>query len=259
MNKAHCNIFIKVAKIFVLLFLINNVSSAHEPLYGLGPDVLFKRGFEPHLTFHFNKYDFETEAAMAYGVTRKWTLAPGISMISGAGKSKPGSYMIESNYRFLKLDKPGLSYKASFVTELEIPIDNSGEKNLLFAFTAGQEALRWYWFTHVGYEKNLSSNFWEKDNRFTYGLTLGVRPHKPDYYKPDLVLFIESTGSWQQEFTEKETGISQSNGNTIDIAPTFVFSYRNFAIRGGVQFGILNSGIAEKTSINGKIGLEIHL
>lgn len=260
MNKTYYNSkFIKTIKIFVLFILFSDICSAHEPLYGLGPDVLFRHGYEPHLTFHINKYDCESEAAIAYGLTSKWTLSPGIAMVTSTSKSEFESYMLESNYRFFKLDKPGLSYKASFVTELEMPFDDTGEKKLLCAFTAGQEALRWYWFTHIGYEKNLASNLWEKENQFTYGLTLGVRPHKPDYYKPDLVVFIESTGNWHQEFTEEETGVSQSNGSNIDIAPTFVFSYRNVAIRGGVQFGVYNSGSIEKTSINGRIGLEIHL
>ena len=130
---------------------------------------------------------------------------------------------------------------------------------MLCAFTAGQEALRWYWFSHLGFEKNLSGKLWNEGNQFTYGLTLGIRPHKPDYYKPDFVFLLESTGNMHQGFTEEETNIKISSGNTIDIAPTFVLSYRNAAIRGGVQFGVLNSGSSAKTDVNAKIAIEIHL
>ena len=99
----------------------------------------------------------------------------------------------------------------------------------------------------------------DRGNKFTYGLTLGIRPHKPDYYKPDFVFLLESTGNFQQESTADGTEIKIPNGNNIDIAPTFVLSYRNMALRGGVQFGLLNSGSAEKTNVNGKIAIEIHL
>ncbi len=252
-----CNII----KIDVLIFFVffNTGSFAHEPLYGHGPDVIFKGGFEPHMMFHFKKYEFENELACGYGVTSKWTLAPELSMLTSGGKSKLDGYVVESNYRFLKIDKTGLSYKASFLTELSMPFENNGEKGLLCALTAGQEALKWYWFSHIGFEKNLTSNLWSEGNQITWGLTVGIRPHKPNYYKPDLVFLLESTGNFHQNYTDEEAKINVGSGNNADIAPTFVFSYRNAAIRGGVQFGVLNSGSASKTGINTKIAIEIHL
>lgn len=249
-------------KIYTGLFLIALFAQklfAHEPLYGMGPDVLFKGGFEPHLTFHFNKYELESEIALAYGITGSWTGAFEMEIVTEDKKSHLGNYVMESNYRFLKIDKPGLSYKASFVSELTMPIENEGEKSLMCAFTAGQEGLKWYWFAHAGFEKNISSSLWNEGNHFTYGVTLGARPHKPDYYKPDFVFLLESTGNFHQQSTAEETNIKIENGNAIDIAPTFVLSYRNVALRSGIQFGLLNSGSAEKTEVNGKIAIEIHL
>lgn len=242
------------------LFILPAMNSyAHEPLYGMGPDVLFKGGFEPHLTFQFNKSEFENELAVGYGVTRKWSLIPELSMIRENGNTHLGDYKIESNYRFIKIDKEGISYKASFVSELTMPFQAGGEKSLMCALTAGQESLRWYWFTHGGFEKDLGGTVWDEGNHFTYGLSIGARPHKPDYYKPDLVLLLEASGNYHQKKIVDETRAVIEQGNNIDLAPTFVFSYRNAAIRGGVQFGWLYSGSAERTDVNAKITLEIHL
>ncbi len=250
---------IRKVGVLIFFFLFAKISFAHEPLYGHGPDVIFKGGFEPHLMFHFNKKEFENELACGYGITSKWTLAPELSMLTLGGKSKLDGYVVGSNYRFLKIDKTGLSYKASFLTELSMPFENNGEKRLLCALTAGQEALRWYWFSHIGFEKNLMSNLWNEGNQITWGLTVGIRPHKPNYYKPDFVFLLESTGNFHQNYIDEETNMNISSGNHADIAPTFVLSYRNAAIRGGVQFGVLNAGSASKTEVNAKIAIEIHL
>ena len=45
--------------LFGLAIFFANSSFAHEPLYGLGPDVLFKGGINPHLTFNFNNRELE--------------------------------------------------------------------------------------------------------------------------------------------------------------------------------------------------------
>ena len=250
----------------ILNIVFTNSSFAHEPLYGLGPDVLFKGGLNPHLTFHFNKRELESEMAFGYGITRNWTGVLEMSSVKEGSNFHLGSYMIKSNYRFLKIDKPGLSYKASFVSELIMPFENTkvengehNEKSFNCTFTAGQESLKWYWFVNAGFEKNLISGSFEKENYFRYGVTLGARPFKPDYYKPDIVFLIETTGKYYQKAIIEPVVTENKNGSNINIAPTFIFTYRNFALRGGLQFGVYNSENILKTETNGKITIELHI
>ncbi len=246
--------------IIILTIFFASRSFAHEPLYGLGPDVLFKGAFNPHLTFQFDKHRTENEFAFGYGITRNWTGVVETPFVIENGKYDLESIMIKSSYRFYKLDKPGLSYKAAFVSELELPHSNDEDKTLHCALTAGQEALRFYWFTYLGYQYNLTKNSFVNSNQVRYGITFGMRLNKPDYYKPDLVFLIENTGAYHQR--SEASGIettTKNGGNNFEIAPTFILTYKNWALRGGVQFGVFNSGDIEKTEANAKVTIEVHL
>ena len=245
--------------VIILIVFLTRSSYAHEPLYGLGPDVLFKGALNPHLTFQFDKHKTEHEFAFGYGITRNWTGVVETPFLIENGKYNLESVMLKSNYRFYKLDKPGLSYKAAFISELELPPSADEDKTLHCALTAGQESLRFYWFTYLGYQYNLTNNSFANGNQVNYGVTLGMRFNKPDYYKPDFVLLLESTGSSHQKSGATIESPPSNGGSNFEIAPTFILTYRNWALRGGMQFGVLNPRNVEKTETNAKITIEVHL
>lgn len=246
------------------IIYFGEIAVAHEPLYGIGPDVLANGIINPHLTIHFSETEWENEIALGYGITRNWT---GISELSSDKDFHLQNWMLKSNYRFFKVDKPGLSYKAAFISELSLPVEEThseeaeehSEKIWGNTLTAGQESLRYYWFVHLGYEYNFSSPSLANENQINYGITLGIRPFKPHYYKPDLVFLLETTGNYEQKSLENEEVLNESGGTHLDIAPTFILTYRNVALRGGVQFGIYHSEFVSEMETNGKITLEIHL
>ena len=152
------------------------------------------------------------------------------------------------------------SFRAAFISELELPLKREdGEKKLHCVLTAGQESLRFYWFTHLGYKYNFYSNSLLNGNQINYGITLCIRINKPNYNKPDLVLLLENTDSYYQKSYNDMDIVVENSGSNFNIAPTFILTYRNFSLRGGMQFGVLNSGSIAKTDTNGKITLEIVL
>ena len=258
-DKNSCEKYKKIIITVALFVLVIDVSFAHEPLYGLGPDVLFKGALNPHLTFQAGRHETENEFALGYGITRNWTGIVETPFLIEKGKYNLESVMLKSNYRFYKSDKPGLSYKAAFISELELPRKSGEAKTLLCALTTGQEALRFYWFTFLGYQYNLTNNSFADNNEVKYGLAVGMRFNKPDYYKPDLVFLLEGTGSYHQKFEKNTDAPAFSGGNSGEIAPTFILTYRNWALRGGVQFGVINTGDIEKTETSAKITIEVHL
>ena len=259
MNSRYTKSLKKAAVLFVSLCLFTGISFAHEPLYGHGPDVLFKGALNPHLSFQFERYRTENEVAFGYGITRNLTGVVETSFISESGKYNMESFMLKLNYRFYKADKQGLSYKAAFITELELPIMTDEDEMFHCALTAGQEALRFYWFSFIGCKYNLANNSLARGNQADYGIALGMRFNKADYYKPDLVLLLESTGTSYQRSETKNDEPTSAGGNSFKMAPTFIFTYRNWALRGGVQFGVYNSADIENTDTNAKIAIEVHI
>ena len=86
-----------------------------------------------------------------------------------------------------------------------------------------------------------------------------MRFNKPDYYKPDFVLLLESTGNYHQKSQASNEIPSSNEGSNFEIAPTFILTYKNWALRCGVQFGIFSSGDIEKTETNAKVTIEVHI
>jgi len=110
--------------ILLTALLTINVSYAHEPLYGFGPHVLFKGGFAPHATLHWNSTEFETEYALGYGITRNWTMIAETPFHIEDGSYNYGGINLKSKYRFWLKAKKGVSYQGSFISKLVIPSED---------------------------------------------------------------------------------------------------------------------------------------
>jgi len=236
-----------------------SVSYAHEPLYGFGPHVLFKGGFAPHITMNWSSSQFETEYALGYGITRSWTMVAETPFHVENSSYNFGGLNLKSKYRFWLKTKPGISYQGSFISKLVLPSENGKPTILNLALTTGQEALKFYWFATAGYALKFSDNDLRQGNNLLYNVSLGYRPFKVNYYKPDIVFFMETSGNLYERSILNNEKISQSGGANLAIAPTFFFTYRNLAVRGGVQFGVLASDYVAKAETNYKLTIELHI
>ena len=247
--------------IFLLMLVcaLEFTSEAHEPLYGFGPHVLFKNGFAPHLTLQWNQNRFESEYALGYGLTRNWTVIGELPWSVENNRYRISGPGLKSKYRFwLRADK-GISYQASLITRLETPL-RSGEGSLLsMAVTTGREALHLYWFASAGYALRTRAGSDAPGNRLIYNFSIGYRPFKVNYYKPDIVFFLESAGRFFSKSSENGQTVEESGGGNFALAPSFFLTYRNFAVRGGVQYGILNGAFVPKIEKNFKLTIEMHI
>jgi hypothetical protein len=245
--------------ILLLACLASTAAKAHEPLYGFGPHVLFKGGFAPHITVNWKKALFETEYALGYGITRNWTIVAETPWTYENGNYKFGGLNFKTKYRFLLKTDKGISHQASFLSKLVIPRATGKPTVLNLALTAGQEALKFYWFASAGYALKFSNDSLKPGNNLLYNVSIGYRPFKVNYYKPDIVFFVETTGNVFQKSRLNGDRVSLSGGADLAIAPTFFFTYKNFALRGGIQFGLLNSTYIAKTDTNIKLTVELHI
>ncbi len=242
-----------------LLSFVGLTAYAHEPLYGFGPHVLFKGGFGPHITLNFTGSLFETEYALGYGITPAWTGILETGLSNQNGNYSLDYYRLKSKYRFYLNNQKGYSHQAAFISQLTLPSQPDQLGAFDMAFTGGREGLKFYWFASAGYGVVFSSTQLNPGNRFIYNFTLGYRPFKVKYYKPDLVLFVETTGFTHQKSKLNGDIVQDTGGSYLAVAPTFFFTYRNFAVRGGVQFGVWDDKFVTKPDTNFKLTIELHI
>jgi hypothetical protein len=234
-------------------------SYAHEPLYGFGPHVLFKGGLGPHVTLNFTGSLFETEYAIGYGITPSWTGIAEAGFSNQDGNYGVDYYRLKSKYRFFINNQKGFSHQAAFISQLTLPSQSGQPGALDMAFTGGREGLKFYWFASAGYGVVFSDAPVNPGNRFIYNFSLGYRPFRVNYYKPDLVLFVETTGFTFQKSKLDGEFVQDTGGSYLAVAPTFFFTYQNLAVRGGVQFGVWEDKFISKPDTNFKLTVELHI
>ena len=232
---------------------------AHEPLFGLGPHVLFKGGFAPHISMLWSSGLAETEYSLGYGITKNWTMIAEAPFNMEGNLFRNEGFHIKSKNRLWLNATPGKSIQGSIVSKLELPARSDEPTAISLAFTTGQEALKFYWFASAGYAARFTDNELKPGNNLLYNFTIGYRPFKVDYYKPDLVLFIETTGNAFQKSKMDGELVETSGGTNFAIAPTMFLTYKNLAVRGGVQFGLSNSTYAPKIDKTFKLTVELHI
>ena len=242
-----------------LFFLLNYKISAHEPIYGHGPHVLFKGGLAPGFTLQSGLGFVQNEFNLEYGATANWTIGTDIPFSDKRGSYDFDGIRIKSKYRFYTLYSRGAMLQFAALSSYKFTKNSTGINVFNLGLTAGREAIDWYWFASAVYTGKVTNSILKPGNEINYDLTFGYRLNKPNYYKPDLVLFLEFIGKHQ--FTSKLNGnvIGQSGGNAWAVAPTLMFTYRNYALRAGVEFGIGESGYINRPETNFKVSIEMHI
>ncbi|MFB6257388.1 MAG: hypothetical protein ABEH38_01740 [Flavobacteriales bacterium] len=258
---------------FFLFFSLPR-GEAHEPLYGFGPHVLFQGGFGPHLTFHQGPHHIETEYALGYGITKDWTVKAEAPFHIEEGSYEWAGLKLKQKYRIFSSFEKGSSIQISGLTSIHFPGELKKPTVTNIGLTGGKESLRWYWFFGAVYGvRSGTVPSGEEDghhhgsdqvriapgDHLIYNATLGYRPIKTGYYKPDIVFFLEGLGKYQRPSLKNGELLKGSDGHNWSLAPTFMFTYKNIALRGGVEIGLANSGGLNTPETNYKLILEWHL
>ncbi len=242
----------------LLLVLSGTYIFAHEPIYGNGPHVLFKGGLAPGITLQSGLGYIETEVNLEYGLTNKLTIGTDIPFSNAKGSYNFNGIKIKSKYRFYTKYSRGAMLQ--FAALGGYKFSNNELPNIFNAgIAAGREAVDWYWFASAVYVAKVANKTINLGDEINYDVTLGYRLTKLSYYKPDLVVFLEFIG--KRQFSSKLNGkiIDQTGGNSFGIAPTLMFTYRNYAIRTGVELGVGESGFIKRPKTNFKISIEMHI
>ncbi|VAW96134.1 secreted protein [hydrothermal vent metagenome] len=264
----------------VLALFASGTSSvyAHDPIFGIGPHVLFKDGFEAALEVDSAKTgDAKRQGIgleMTYGLTGDW--AAGVDLpyefkeFSGKNSSGKSDIAVFTKYRFWREDSLGLQESAAVFLKVitdsadknKSPDLNKGTTDTILGLTYGSEGRKKYRWASSRYRFNgTNSAGIERGDKILLDLVAGIRPTATGYLEPDTVWLVELNGEIGQR--SKQFGVELSNSGGIEwfISPGLIWTLRNFAIKAGVQIPVYQNlnGNQATSDYRAKMSFEWHL
>jgi Putative MetA-pathway of phenol degradation len=234
------------------LALSSASATAHGPLFSPAPETIWKGGMQLTLGQRRKKADSERDREtffeVKYGLTANWELLADLPYITRRTQSIESSGMGEvtlgTKYQFWRKDLPGAQYKAAGFLNVKLPTADSGttpklgsgSSDVIGGIAAGYESRRWYWFASGSYRLNTKGDEGlEKGDAQTVNLVGGIRPVLSEYDEPDTVLMLEF--NWERADGDRLDGqpLASTGGWNLFIAPVLWWTYRQVALRGGVQ------------------------
>lgn len=252
--------------------LVAMTTQAHDPVFGLGPHVLFKNGTEAHAGVNRLKggrADARGAAVrLLYGITGDWTAGVKVPYITAdameESASGAGPVSIMTKYRFWRNDMPGVQESASVFGKVILDngdkeIDDRGGSDYLLGLTYGHEARKWYRWGSVRRRFNANADSGAKrPDIWLVDLVAGIRFIPTEYLEPDWVWMIELNGEIGDSTTDRRNGKPiRLGGGQWFLSPGLMWTYRNVAIKTGVQFLVWDDLAGDQNSDDYRTTLEI--
>ncbi|RMD62064.1 MAG: hypothetical protein D6826_08330 [Alphaproteobacteria bacterium] len=255
---------------------------AHGPLFSPAPETIFKGGTELTLGLHTEKATgasehetaYEASVEAEYGLTADWEIGIEVpyarrDLDDGGGTAVGlGDLTLETKYQFWGRDLPGAQYKAAALLKLKLPSGEdartprlgSGSTDVIAGLATGYESRRWYWFASAVYRANTEGGGLEKGDRQFLNLVGGIRPVLTAYDEPDTVLMLEL--NWERSARDDLDGVALANtgGWELFVSPVIWWTYRQFAVRGGVQIPVAENlnGIQPSSDYRARVEFVYH-
>jgi len=212
-----------------LLLLLPSWALAHDPIFGLGPHVLYKGGVELAAEWHGEPDSNESGLEITYGMTGDWALGAEIPLDGGdAGDSD-----LFSKYRFWRSDSLGVQKSAAWLLRYD------GDRRTpawVHGLAWGYESRRYYGWASIRYRlPQENGQDLKPGDAWRLDLVTGIRPWLTDYLEPDTVFMLELNGEGSQRARLEGTTLARSGGRRWFLSPGIFWTLRNFAIKAGVQ------------------------
>ena len=265
----------------VIVGLVTNLIGAaqawaHDPVFGLGPHVLYQGGVEvaPGLDLDRRGGERETELGLelVYGITGDWSAGIELPYVdrkeNGAGGG--GDMKLFTKYRFWRHDTLGvqesaavlLKVKADTGDEHKTPALGSGTTDTILGLAYGYEGRQWYRWAGVRYRHNGEDDTGlRRGDKVLLDLVGGIRPRPAGYYEPDTVWLLELNGEYGRRAERNGVELANTGGTEWFLSPGLFWTRRNFAVKAGAQIPIIGNlnGNQEKTDYRVRLVLEWHL
>lgn len=254
-NTPQCDVSPGALACLVFVSLIAPGAYAHDPVFGVGPHVLYKGGVELHLGAHREKSDTretEVEFELKYGITGDWVAGIGTSHARTAGQdgtdSGRGPSTLSTKYRFWRNDMFRAQESAAVFGKVILDDGDSSAhgaserdgNDYLLGLAYGYEGRKWYRWASIRHRFNANSaNGAERPDVWLIDVVGGIRPIPTEYQEPDWVWMLELNG----EFTEhvRRAGSNRTGrlgGSQWFVSPGLMWTYRNLALKAGVQLPV---------------------
>jgi len=254
--------------------LVGQAAFAHDPVFGLGPHVLFKGGVEVAPEIFIDRAgDKESNVAameLTYGFTGDWAAGIDIPYVntktSNTSESGQGDLRLFTKYRFWRKDGPGV--QQSMTVAIKVKTDtgdsgvSSGTTDSLLGLAYGYESRKWYRWAALRYLFNGANNAGQRrGNKILYDLVGGIRLHQTSYLEPDTVWLLELNGEYSERDELNSITLANSGGSEVFVSPGIFWTLRNFAVKAGVQIPVLSrlNENQQKTDYRARLILEWHL
>ncbi len=265
----------------VLLVAINGAAQAHGPLFSPAPETIFKGGTQLTLGFDRQRASGAGETVTQsdgvleadYGLTADWEIGFRTPYSwrrrNQADANGLGDVTLDSKYQFWKRDLRAAQYKAAALVKLKLPSGDDGSRpplgsgsvDLSAGLVAGYESRRWYWFASGVYRANREgAGSLKRGDRQFLNLVGGVRPVLSGYKEPDTVLMLEL--NFENAARDDLNGLARANsgGWQLFLSPVVWWTYRQLAVRAGVQLGVARdlNGTQPSSDYRSRIELVYH-
>ncbi len=253
---------------------LNQPAFAHDPVFGLGPHVLFKGGVEIAPEVNIKKAGDNEKSQVAleltYGLTGDWSAGIVIPYVdqSTANTSASGQddLTLFTKYRFWRKDGPGVQQSMSLALRLETDTGDSdvstGTTDGIVGLTYGYEGRTWYRWAALRYRFNDENDAGlQRGDKVLFDLVGGIRMKRTSYREPDTVWLFELNGESGDNAQFNGADILNSGGSEWFVAPGIFWTNRNFAVKAGIQIPIASNlnGNQPESDYRAKVVLEWHL
>lgn len=247
---------------------------AHDPVFGIGPHVLYQGGVEVAAEAHRDQAGDDQESELGleltYGLTGDWAAGVELPYVrvdgpSGAD-SGAGDVRLFTKYRFWRRDRLALQESMALFGKVKLDTAQdglgTGTTDSILGLAYGYESRKWYRFASARYRRNgTADNGLRRGDAWLVDLVGGIRPRRTGYLEPDTVWLLELNGEFIERATRNGARVADSGGTRWFLSPGIFWTLRNFAVKAGVQIPIAQdpNGDQEKIDYRAKLVLEWHL
>ena len=239
----------------------------HNPIFGLGPQTIWKGGIGVGLEVEGTRAASATEAKdqalhaeLLYGVTQDLTLTLALpltqrksvrGLVPGVGQvdrdaTGIGDAVIRAKWRIFHRFSGSTQYHAAFVGGLKVPLANtssdpplsSGSTDFLGGFTISRDGLRSYLWTSALVRANGEAFGVKRGNEYRYDAAVGLRPWIPKYTGVDALFVVEFNGVTAARTVAGAVPQPLTGGTVLAVSPGFWLTLRNWALLGGVKLPV---------------------
>lgn len=258
--------------------LFSTAALAHDPIFGIGPHVLYKGGVEISPDMHFAEAGDRSASEIAlnitYGLTGDW--AAGVELpyvdkeLGPSNASGRGDIKVFTKYRFWRNDSLGTQESAAVLLRVKLdtaddgtnPALGTGATDAILGLTYGYEGRKWYRWASIRYRINGTNDAGlQRGEKLLFDLVGGIRFKPTGYLEADTVWLLELNGEYDDRAGLNGTTLANTGGTEWFLSPGIFWTKRNFAIKAGVQIPIVSNpnGFQSKSDVRANLTFEWHL